>query len=131
MGAQGTVTLDFGAFPGASDASVTVTAQTGIVGSSLVEAWLRPSDTSDHTSDEHMVETVQVFAHSIVDGVGFTITGINTSQLNEPMEYEAGQREMRTAVAGPIQAAQGFQRPQSGGRGTRIYGTWSVAWVWN
>ena len=55
MGAQGTAVLDFGAFPGKSDASVAVTGQAAIVAGSLVEAWIRPVDTADHTADEHML----------------------------------------------------------------------------
>lgn len=99
--ATGTATLDFGAFPGASDASLAVTGQGTIAAGSLVEAWLRPVATADHTADEHMVETLKIFAAAIVAGTGFTISGVNTSQLNEPT-----------------------------GKGTRLYGTWSVAWGW-
>ena len=50
MGAQGSTTLTFGAFPGGSDASVTVTGQAGILAGSLVEAWILPAATADHTS---------------------------------------------------------------------------------
>lgn len=103
MGAQGTALLDFGAFPGASDASLTVTGQAGIASGSLVEAWILPAATADHTADEHIAETLRVFAGNIVAGTGFTIYGINTSQLNEPVT----------------------------GKGTRLYGKWNVAWVWN
>lgn len=107
MGATGTTTLDFGAFPGKSDTSIAITGQASIVSGSLVEAWLRPAATTDHTADEHIVETIKVIAGNISAGVGFTIYGINTSQLNE--EVSRGK----------------------GGKGTRIYGTWSCAWVWN
>jgi hypothetical protein len=79
MGAQGTTTIDFGAFPGKSDASVAVTGQAGIVAGSLVEAWIRPVATADHTDTEHMVETIKVFAADIVAGTGFTIYAFNTS----------------------------------------------------
>lgn len=127
MGASGTATLDFGAFPGGSDASVAVTGQAGIVAGSLVEAWIRPVATADHTDTEHMVETFQVFAANIVAGVGFTIYGFNTSQLNEALEYEGAGRAA-TAVVG---AQTGPIAPSKGGRGTRIYGQWTVAWVWN
>ncbi len=65
MGASGTAALDFGAFPGKSDASVAVTGQAGIVSGSLVEAWIRPEATADHTADEHMLETLKVFAGNI------------------------------------------------------------------
>lgn len=101
MGAQGTAVLNFGAFPGASDAAVVVTGQTGIVAGSLVEAWMRPVATADHSVDEHLVETLKVIAGNIVAATGFTIYGFNTSQLS------------------------------SHGQGTRLYGQWTVSWVWN
>lgn len=75
MGAQGIATLDFGAFPGASDATVAVTGQAGIVAGSLIEAWIRPEATADHSVDEHRVEEIQVVADTIVAGTGFTIFG--------------------------------------------------------
>lgn len=77
MGAQGTTTLDFGAFPGKSDASIAVTGQTGILVGSLVEGWLLPAATADHSADEHLVETIDIRAGNIVAGTGFTIYGIN------------------------------------------------------
>lgn len=111
--ATGTATLDFGAFPGKSHASVDVTGQAGIVAGSLVEAWLRPEATADHSADEHMLETLKVVARDIVAGVGFTIHGVNSSDLYE--------------------TPPGSPNPQAGqvGKGTRLYGQWSVAWAWN
>ena len=126
MGAQGTALLDFGAFPGASDASVTVTGQGSILAGSLVEAWIYPVDTADHSSTEHMVETIRVFAADIVAGTGFTIYGFNTSQLTEGLEVEGAGRSA-TAVVG---AQTGAIVPSKGGMGTLIYGTWTVGWVW-
>lgn len=131
MGAQGTATLDFGAFPGKSDASVAVTGQAGIVAGSLAEAWIRPVDTVDHSADEHMLETLKVIAASIVAGVGFTIFGFNTSQLNEPIDQNAETTLFVTlATAQPGQVRT--QAPSSiGGMGTRLYGQWTIAWAWN
>jgi len=54
VGAEGTATVDFGFFPGKSDAVVTVSAP-GIATTSLVEAWILPNTTTDHSADEHMV----------------------------------------------------------------------------
>lgn len=102
MAGSGTATLDFGAFPGASDTSVAVTGQTGIVSGSIVGAWLRPVATADHSADEHLVETIRIEAGNIVAGTGFTIYGFNSSQLIE----------------------------SPSGTGTRLYGTWTVAWAW-
>lgn len=126
MGAQGTATIDFGSFPGSSDASVTVTGQASILGSSLVEAWIFPASTTDHTADEHMVETIKVFAHSIVAGTGFTISAFNTSEKTEPLEPKSPSRSGNTAG---VRSSGGL--PSIGGKGTRIYGQWQVAWVWN
>jgi hypothetical protein len=76
MGAQGTATLDFGAFPGTPQASIAVTGQTGILSTSLVEAWIfPPGGTVDHSEDEHIVENFSVIAAKIVAGTGFTIFG--------------------------------------------------------
>lgn len=126
--ASGTATLDFGAFPGASDASVAVTGQTNILAGSLVEAWLRPEATADHTDTEHMVETIKVFAASIVAGDGFTIYGFNTSQLNEPLELQSPAPHRAGAL---VSAVRGSPAASVGGQGTRIYGTWTVAWAGN
>lgn len=99
MGAQGISTLNFGAFPGANHVTVAVTGQTGIVSGSLVEAWIRPEATADHSADEHMVEDLRVYARDIVAGTGFTIHGF---PVNSP-----------------------------GGFAAKLYGQWSIAWVWN
>ncbi len=133
MGAQGTATLDFGSFPGKSDTSVAVTGQASIVAGSLVEAWIRPADTADHLADEHMVETIRVVAGSIVAGTGFTIYGFNTNQISEP--EDPGQLRGRFSgtgtFPGPGKAGPGEVREAHGGAGTRLYGQWTVAWVWN
>lgn len=100
MAASGTTSVDFGAFPGKSDASVAVAGQTGILAGSLVGAWLRPVATADHTADEHLVETIRIEAGAIVAGTGFTIYAMNTNQLPDP----------RSAP--------------------RLYGAWTVAWAW-
>ena len=125
MGAQGTATIDFGAFPGSSDASVTVSVPSILAGS-LVEAWLLPANTADHTADEHIVETIAVIAGNVQAGVGFTIYAVNTSQLNEPLA-KAGIAGFRPAAT----SVYGYAGETSGGQGTRIYGTWNVAFVWN
>src|SRR5215831_12060035 len=120
MGSQGTTTINFGAFPGASDASVAVTGQGGIQVTSLVEAWLYPVATSDHSADEHLVETITVRAGNIVAGTGFTIYALNNSQLSEIPPDRINQGDQIGYVGSPMWGA-----------GTRIYGVWTVAWVWN
>lgn len=77
MGAQGTGLLDFGAFPGKSDTSLAITGEASILAGSLVEAWVLPAATVDHTADEHIVEQLEVIAGSIVAGTGFTVYGVS------------------------------------------------------
>jgi hypothetical protein len=123
MGAQGTATLNFGAFPGTGHATVNVTGQTGIVSGSLVEAWIRPVATADHTSDEHLVASFDVYAADIVAGTGFTIHGINNNQLLERSNvvrtspYTAGGKERTGFVSKGIE--------------NLTYGQWTIAWAWN
>lgn len=128
-GSTGTASLNFGAFPGASDASVAVTGQAAIVSGSIVQAWLRPEATADHSADEHMIETIEVYAGNIQAGTGFTIYGFNTSQLNEPLVPFKGPNS--TAVAASLGGPQNLQLPTAGGIGTRVYGAWSVQWRWS
>jgi hypothetical protein len=122
MAGQGTALLDFGAYPGGSDASVAVSAPT-ITGGALVEAWVFPADTADHLADEHLVETIRVFAGNVQAGVGFTIYGVNSSQLNEVAALPRS--------TGPGVTSETAPQSVLGGIGTRIYGQWTVAWAWN
>ena len=72
---RGTTSIDFGA--GDVAASVVVTGQAGILAaSSRVRVHVSPTDTADHSIDEHIIEPLRAFAHSIVDGVGFTISAV-------------------------------------------------------
>lgn len=132
MGASGTSILDFGSFPGKSDASVAVTGQTGIVAGSLVEAWIRPVATADHSADEHMLETLKVFAGNIVAGTGFTIYGINTNQIN-PVNQHIGSTRAHKSIGTLAQNTGSWANiaPSVGSPSPRIYGQWTVAWVWN
>lgn len=125
-GAQSVTTINFGAFPGSSDASLVITGQTGIDTSSVVNAWLMPTDTDDHTADEHRVETISVMAGNVIPGVGFTIYAQNTSQINEPL-IQAGNNQNRNALTMTL----GDSQPSIGGAGTLIYGKWTVAWKWS
>jgi len=111
MGAAGTVIVDFGAFPGQSDVSVTVPAP-GIAAGSLVEAWVLPTTTADHSPDEHTIETLTVKADqsTIVPNTSFDIHVANTSELDDSLGTGQG--------------------VLTGGTGTRIYGKWQLGWVW-
>lgn len=124
----GVTTINFGSFPGSSDASVTITGQAGILSTSLVSAWLIATDTSDHLADEHVVETIEVRVGSIVAGTGFTIYAVNRSTLFEPLEYIYGNAAGDKATGANL--VNNFQRPLKGNKGTLIYGEWTVGWMW-
>ena len=132
MAGQGTATLDFGAFPGSSDASVAVSAPS-ITGGSLVEAWIFPAATADHSADEHLVETIRVVAGNVQAGVGFTIYGFNTNQLHEPVR--PAQDNLATIGGsprgGPGASSDSLPNSALGGICPRPYGQFNVAWVWN
>jgi hypothetical protein len=112
--ATGTATLDFGAFPGKLDASVAVTGQAGIVSGSLVEAWIRPIATTLHSVDEHIMANgmLDVIAHTIVAGTGFTITGTV--------------RDVSPGAGSVDGQYRNVPRKNS-----RLWGTFTIAWVWN
>jgi hypothetical protein len=85
---QGSTTIDFGAFPGSVDASVAITGQTGIQSTSLVEAWIMPVATTDHSVAEHYVSPPRIMAGEIVAGTGFTIRGFATDAVGDwPLCY--------------------------------------------
>ena len=121
----GTATLNFGSFPGSSHATVDVTGQTTISGTSSVKCWLDPVATADHTADEHVVESLRVAIGAITPGVGFTIHGRNTNQRREPL---ADQRRGYTVGAAALPSPD--IAPYVGGSSPQIYGTWTVRWEW-
>jgi hypothetical protein len=127
----GTALLDFGAFPGASDASLAITGQAGIVGDSLVECWVLPADTTDHLADEHRVETLDVYAGAIVAGTGFTIYGTIETTANEPsVVTQSGYITNWALTTVATVFAQPGSIADAGGLGMRLYGKWNVAWAW-
>jgi hypothetical protein len=129
----GTATIDFGAFPGSSHATVIVTGQAGIVAGSVVQAWIRPVATADHSADEHMLETLKVHASSIVAGTGFTVNAFNDGTINEPDVAAVSRDGVSQIAARP--GGRGRQdaaaTAASSSRGTRVYGQWAIAWQWS
>ena len=74
----GVTTIDFGAAPGAHNATKTIAGQSAIVAGSpgtcsFVEAWLDYSASTDHTDDEHLISGIEIVCGNIVAGVGFDI----------------------------------------------------------
>lgn len=83
----GQTTVNFGAFPGASDTAVAVTGQAGIVAGSKVHAWIRMEATAAHNADEHMVDPPRLEAGNISAGVGFTIYAITKDKKRHYGQY--------------------------------------------
>jgi hypothetical protein len=76
MANTGTATLDFGAFPGSSEASVAVTGQASIGVGSKAEAFIMADDTtSDHTASDHRYAAalIGLTCGTPVAATGFTI----------------------------------------------------------
>lgn len=110
----GVTTVNFGAAPGSTDTTTTITGQTQIVAGSTVDAWIVAAPTADHSADEHWVDPPNVVAGNIVPGVGFTI-------------YAASQGPAGGAPDTPLAAFQ-YGNTQTGA--PLAYGAWSIAWQW-
>jgi hypothetical protein len=107
---MGTVLLDFGAFPGAAYSFVTVNyASVGTV----VEAWIAPFHTSDHSADEMIVDPPRVTAGDIAAGVGFRVHGFGVEQP-----------QVATAIDGQKCMHRTHQTPMH-------YGLYCVGWASN
>ena len=78
MGAIGTATIDFGSFPGTSEASIAVTGQGSILTTSKVEAFIMGDDTSGaHTANDHRYASalIGLSCGTPTLATGFTIYG--------------------------------------------------------
>jgi hypothetical protein len=117
MAGQSTATIDFGAYPGTADTSVAV-AQTGILAGSLVEAWIYPVATTDHSADEHWIDPPVVTAGNVSAGVGFTI-------------YATAAPNPETWDRRRNRAGENYSDSDQIERGRQYYGQYTVAWVWN
>ena len=113
MAGSGSTTVDFGAFPGCSEASVDVSGQSGLISSSLVEAWLLPIATGDHGVDDHVAESegMGVIGRYKVDGT-LTITAYARQRPQLADRIFTGSREDSSQTI-PI-----------------LFGQYTVGWVW-
>lgn len=89
-GVSGVVVVDFGPFPGKTDASVQITEQANVVSTSAVIARVRGAATADHSADEHWVEGIDVFAGDIVEGEAFTIYARSTDKQRRHGQWSVG-----------------------------------------
>jgi hypothetical protein len=114
----GTTTVNFGAFPGATEATAVITGQTGILSNSMVEAWLYPiGGTADHSEDEHVVDPPIVTVSTLVVGTGFTIRVIaDPVDVPPPLLSPRATRDVTGAAYSNLTPMP--------------YGLWQVAWAW-
>jgi hypothetical protein len=80
----GSSEIDFGAWPGANEASVNVTDQATITALASAEAWMMADDTTaSHTASDHRYAAalMGVTCGTPTDGVGFTIYARSTEKL--------------------------------------------------
>lgn len=87
---NGNAIVDFGAFPGGTDTSITITGLTSIVATSVVDAWVIAKDSADHSADEHWVDPPVVTAGNIVPNVGFTIYAITRDNKFDYGKWNVG-----------------------------------------
>lgn len=120
MGAQGTATLDFGAFPGSSVTSVDVVA-TGVISTSAVEAWIRPVASADHTVEDHIIAPMRVVGQYLSDN-NIRIYGININDVMPPFE------EQRLVITGTGARKKTNITRQNA---PMLVGQYNVWWVWN
>jgi predicted glycoside hydrolase/deacetylase ChbG (UPF0249 family) len=81
----GTAEIDFGAHPGANEASVAVTGQGTISATSKVEAYIMADDTTtDHTATDHRYVGLwlALTCGTPVAATGFTIYGRSDQKLH-------------------------------------------------
>jgi hypothetical protein len=72
---SGTTLIDFGAFPGSAWAQTAVAAVDVRDPNAIVNAWILPAATADHSIDEHIIDPPLVSAYA--DGSGnIVITGV-------------------------------------------------------
>lgn len=82
MGATGTIAIDFTSTP-STEASVAVTGQAAILGTSLCEAWIMGSTTGTNNEGEHLFGGVgmRLTCGIPTAGNGFTIYGTTIAGL--------------------------------------------------
>jgi hypothetical protein len=79
----GTATIDFGALPGANEASVVVTGIGTIGGSALAEAFFMRSTSASHTVNDHSYAALLtgLTCGDVVAATGFTIYARSAEKL--------------------------------------------------
>jgi len=79
----GSATLDFGAYPGANEASVVVTGLGSIGASAKAEAFFMRTTSADHTLNDHVYAALLcgLSCGEVVAATGFTIRAVSEHKL--------------------------------------------------
>ena len=112
----GVATINFGAFPGAASAQTTIAASDIDDPNAVIDAWIVPIATADHTADEHSADPPLVSAQ--VSGGNLVINAFPSGR-DKPIP--SGTAFGQTATS---QMPVGEQQPTP-------YGAWSVAWAFS
>lgn len=129
---KGTVTINFGAFPGNTEAVAQVTGQGSILAGSLAEAMIIPVATSDHSTDEHIMASaiIDVQVGAVIAGTGFPIHAF-VRDRSAPLRPQGEGRVMTaSATAGQNAMTQGSVG-SVGGEAQRVHGQFTLGWVWD
>lgn len=110
----GVATINFGAFPGAPSAQLTIAASDVDDPNAVIDAWIVPIATADHSADEHSADPPLVSAQV----VGVTLV-INAFASGRDKPVPAGTPFGQTTTS---QMPIGEQQPMP-------YGAWSVGWA--
>lgn len=113
---SGVATLNFGAFPGAPQATVTITAVDASDPNAEIDAWIIPIATADHSADEHVYDPPRVGAAIV--GSTIVITGLPSG------------RDLYVPAGTPFGNPANSQQPV-GNTQCMPYGAWSVAWAFS
>jgi hypothetical protein len=111
---SGVAILDFGPFPGSSTATVSVIGGNAFNSSNVVDAWITPIATADHSADEHQIDPPLVSA--VISGSNIIITG-----------YPSG-RDLAVPPGTPFGNTANSQMPIASQQ-LMPYGKWSVGWA--
>lgn len=82
-------TINFGAWPGSDEATLTIIGQANIVATSEIRVWVPAIATADHSADEHAMDPPAVTAGNIVPGVGFTVYATYPNSVRDFQAYGA------------------------------------------
>lgn len=131
----GSTTVDFGAFPGSTMATVTITGQTSLLTSSVIRAWIPGKALpGGFTADEHVIagSLVDVVCSDIIAGTGFTIYVLCRDMGGSPLTIPAAATYQQASATIAQNTRLNSGLPSQGGQTINtLWGTYNVDWSWS